>query len=213
MTLPVRGLRPSRAARLATTNVPKPLMVTRRPFRSDSKIPATKALRAFSPDVFELPAVLAKIATRSALVTSSLYLPTPRAVNADAPDEEVSWHPLYGLRILVIEDVPDIREIFEILLRVEGANVVSTGNGREAARIVEAREFDVVLSDLGLPDIPGDVLIRQIRATPGHHARVIVVTGYGEPFLTRARQADADVVFTKPVEWSRILVACPLSLV
>jgi len=32
-----------------------------------------------------------------------------------------------------------------------------------------------------------------------------VVTGYGEPFLSRARQAGANAVFTKPVEWSRIL--------
>jgi CheY-like chemotaxis protein len=34
---------------------------------------------------------------------------------------------------------------------------------------------------------------------------VIVITGYGEPYLTRARQAGADAVFTKPVEWTRIL--------
>jgi len=32
-----------------------------------------------------------------------------------------------------------------------------------------------------------------------------VITGYGEPYLTRARQAGADAVFTKPVEWSRVL--------
>jgi CheY-like chemotaxis protein len=62
-----------------------------------------------------------------------------------------------------------------------------------------------VLSDLGLPDIPGDVLIRELRARAGRGTRVMVVTGYGEPFLSRARQAGADVVFTKPVEWSRIL--------
>jgi FixJ family two-component response regulator len=36
---------------------------------------------------------------------------------------------------------------------------------------------------------------------------VLVVTGYGEPYLTRAKQAGAQVVFTKPVEWSRILEA------
>jgi DNA-binding response OmpR family regulator len=62
-----------------------------------------------------------------------------------------------------------------------------------------------VLSDLGLPDIPGDVLIRELRSRSGLTTRVLVVTGYGEPFLSRARQAGADVVFTKPVEWSRIL--------
>ena len=81
----------------------------------------------------------------------------------------------------------------------------SAANGREATELVAQQRFDVVLSDLGLPDIPGDVLIRELRARSGRATRVMVVTGYGEPFLTRARQAGADVVFTKPVEWSRIL--------
>jgi CheY-like chemotaxis protein len=112
---------------------------------------------------------------------------------------------LRGLRILVIEDAQDIREVFTLLLRTEGAEVESAANGREATELIGRRRFDVVLSDLGLPDIPGDVLIRDLRSRASRGTRVMVVTGYGEPFLTRARQAGADVVFTKPVEWSRIL--------
>jgi CheY-like chemotaxis protein len=112
---------------------------------------------------------------------------------------------LRGLRILVIEDAQDIREVFTLLLRAEGADVLSAANGREATDLVAQQPFDVVLSDLGLPDIPGDVLIRELRSRSGRTIRVLVVTGYGEPFLSRARQAGADAVFTKPVEWSRIL--------
>ncbi len=92
-----------------------------------------------------------------------------------------------------------------MLLRVEGAEVVATGSGREAVDLADRGDFDVVLSDLGLPDMPGDVLIRQILSSTRRRARVIVVTGYGEPYLTRARQAGADVVFTKPVEWAQVL--------
>ena len=109
------------------------------------------------------------------------------------------------MRILLVEDAPDIREVFSVLLRVEGADVVAVATGREAAEVAGRRDFDVVLSDLGLPDIPGDVLIRQILASVQRRTRIVVVTGYGEPYLTRARQAGAEVVFTKPVEWSRIL--------
>jgi two-component system, chemotaxis family, CheB/CheR fusion protein len=112
---------------------------------------------------------------------------------------------LQGRRILLVEDAPDIREVFTVLLRVEGAEVTATGSGREAIDLADHGDFDVVLSDLGLPDMPGDVLIRQILTGARRRARVIVVTGYGEPYLTRARQAGADVVFTKPVEWARIL--------
>jgi len=112
---------------------------------------------------------------------------------------------LEGIRILLIEDAPDIREVFTVLLRVEGAEVVPVGTGREAIEVSGARDFDIVLSDLGLPDIPGDVLIRQLLSTARRRTRVVVVTGYGEPYLARARQAGAEVVFTKPVEWTRIL--------
>ncbi len=112
---------------------------------------------------------------------------------------------LEGLRVLVIEDVADIRDVLMILLRIEGADVVAAGTGREAAELVNRTTFDVVLSDYGLPDIPGDALIRQIRAATGNRVRVAVITGYGEPYLTRARQAGAEIVFTKPVEWTSIL--------
>jgi two-component system CheB/CheR fusion protein len=112
---------------------------------------------------------------------------------------------LSGLSILVIEDAPDIREVFSVLLRAEGADVVAVGLGREAVEFCRARHFDVILSDLGLPDIPGDVLIRQVLTMYRSRVCVIVITGYGEPFISRARQAGADVVFTKPVEWARVL--------
>jgi len=112
---------------------------------------------------------------------------------------------LSGMRILVIEDAADIREVFTVLLRAEGAHVVAAANGREATEATATQHFDVILSDLGLPDVPGDVLIRQLLASSRNRTRVVVVTGYGEPYLTRARQAGAEVVFTKPVEWTRIL--------
>lgn len=112
---------------------------------------------------------------------------------------------LSGVRFLVIEDAADIREVFAVLLRAEGADVVAAASGREALDAAAHRQFDVILSDLGLPDVPGDVLIRQLLAATRNRTRVIVITGYGEPYLTRARQAGAEMVFTKPVEWGGIL--------
>ena len=112
---------------------------------------------------------------------------------------------LSGMRILVVEDAADIREVFTVLLRAEGASVVAAGNAREATEAAAHQHFDVILSDLGLPDMPGDALIRQLLTSTRGRTRVVVITGYGEPYLTRARQAGAEVVFTKPVEWTRIL--------
>src|SRR5712691_9485693 len=59
ISFPVRGLRPLRAARLFTQNVPKPLIVTRRPLRNESKMALTKAFIARSAECLEDPAALA----------------------------------------------------------------------------------------------------------------------------------------------------------
>ena len=112
---------------------------------------------------------------------------------------------LSSLRILVIEDAPDIREVFSVLLRDEGADVVTVGTGQDALDACRGQQYDVIVSDLGLPDIPGDVVIRQIITTSRPRTCVIVITGYGEPFISRARAAGADAVFTKPVEWTRVI--------
>src|SRR5262249_1443008 len=112
---------------------------------------------------------------------------------------------LVGVRVLLIEDVSDIRDVVVILLRSEGADVVATDSGQEGSELPKKQRFDVVLSALGLPDIAGDVLVRQLRAVTPFATRVVVITGYGEPYISRARQAGADAVFTKPVEWTHIL--------
>ena len=70
---PVRGLWPLRAARRVTTNVPKPLIVTRSRRWSASRTDERKVLTALSAETFEPPDARAMMATRSALVTHPLY--------------------------------------------------------------------------------------------------------------------------------------------
>ncbi len=108
------------------------------------------------------------------------------------------------LRVLFVEDSPDVREVFTLLLRSEGVDVVATGSGCEAVALATSTDFDVVLTDLGLPDIPGDVVIHRVLAGSRRRPRVIVVTGYDEPFVSRARQAGADLVVIKPILWSTL---------
>ena len=114
-------------------------------------------------------------------------------------------HGLEATRILLVEDAKDVLDVFSMLLRAEGAQIVATGSGLEAAEIASREEFDVLLTDLGLPDVPGDMVIRHILDRSKHRPRVVVVTGYDEPFLTCAWEAGADVVLTKPVLWSDLL--------
>jgi DNA-binding response OmpR family regulator len=117
----------------------------------------------------------------------------------------VSGKQLKGVRILVIEDDPDIREVLALLLNHEGADVTTAACGGDAAQAASQQRFDVVLSDLGLPDICGEHLIRQLRETTSRDARIIAITGYPEPRHARARQAGADSVFIKPLDWDRLV--------
>ena len=106
-----------------------------------------------------------------------------------------------------MEDSSDIREVVTLLLRADGIDVVATGSGHEATELAAGGDFDVLLTDLGLPDIPGDAVIRGVLAVARKRPRVIVITGYDEPFVSRARQAGADVVFSKPVIWGVLATA------
>ena len=108
-------------------------------------------------------------------------------------------------RVLLVEDATDIRDVFQMLLEAEGADVVATGSGREAASLAAREDFDVLLTDLGLPDISGEMVIRQTVRNARRRPRIVVVTGYDEPFTGRARAAGADVVLTKPVLWSSLV--------
>jgi two-component system, chemotaxis family, CheB/CheR fusion protein len=108
-------------------------------------------------------------------------------------------------RVLLVEDASDIRDVFKMLLEAEGADVTATGSGCEAAELAAREDFDVILTDLGLPDISGEMVIRHALLNARRRPRVVVVTGYDEPFTSRARAAGADAVLTKPVLWSSLV--------
>lgn len=112
---------------------------------------------------------------------------------------------LQAVKILLVEDSDDIRDAFTGLLRSEGADVVAVANGAAGIAAAMQGNFDVLLTDYGLPDIPGDFVIRQVLATAGRRPRVVMVTGYGEPYASWARQAGADLVLSKPIEWADLL--------
>jgi two-component system, chemotaxis family, CheB/CheR fusion protein len=112
---------------------------------------------------------------------------------------------LQGVSILVVEDAPDVLDVFTTLLRLEGADAVGAANGVDALAFSRRRRFDVAVIDLGLPDIPGEVLIRSIMAAARHPLTVVVITGEREPSVTRAREAGASAVFSKPCDWGHVL--------
>jgi two-component system, chemotaxis family, CheB/CheR fusion protein len=112
---------------------------------------------------------------------------------------------LKDIQILVVEDAPDVLDVLTMLLRFEGADVVGAASGQAALEAFRSRHFDVVVSDLGLPDISGDVLIRTLIAAARRPIKVVVITGESQPALTRAREAGAEMIFAKPCQWESVV--------
>ena len=73
--------------------------------------------------------------------------------------------------------------------------------GREAVAIAHTAQFDGALTDLGLPDMPGESVITYIRAVSGRRTPVAVLSSASEGELVRAVELGADRVFPKPVDW------------
>jgi two-component system CheB/CheR fusion protein len=112
---------------------------------------------------------------------------------------------LKGVHVLVVEDSPNVLEVLTILFRLEGADVTGAVNGRDALAVFDRNHFDLLVSDLGLPDIPGEVLIRAIVAAARRPLEVVVITGETGPSVARASDAGAGAIFAKPCDWQVLL--------
>jgi two-component system NtrC family sensor kinase len=81
-------------------------------------------------------------------------------------------------KILVVDDEAEIRETLAAILTGAGHHVVSVGSGREALDRMAAQRFDVILTDIRMPDIDGRALYQEIaRRWPAQAGRVVFVTG------------------------------------
>lgn len=112
---------------------------------------------------------------------------------------------LSGLRVLVVEDVPATRTLIRVFLELEGAAVIEAGTAREALALAATCDFDVVLTDLGLPDVPGDAVITHVRALSQGRTAVAVLSGAGPHALSVALTLGAERVFRKPLAWEEIV--------
>jgi signal transduction histidine kinase len=109
--------------------------------------------------------------------------------------------------ILVIEDNADTRDVLKLMLEVEGATVETAEGGEEGLRAAERLRPDIVLCDIGLPDIDGFEVARRIRArTDLAVSRLIALTGYGQAEdMRQAIKAGFDAHLTKPVNLDQLM--------
>jgi two-component system CheB/CheR fusion protein len=87
------------------------------------------------------------------------------------------------------------------LLKISGANVTSATNGADALRIASEREFDVILSDISMPEMDGFEFLHRLRQINGRQdVPVVAITGFGRSGdVERARAAGFYSHLTKPL--------------
>ncbi len=103
--------------------------------------------------------------------------------------------------ILIVEDNEDAREMLRVMLDVAGHQVRDAGNAADALRMAAGEVPDVMILDIGLPDMDGYELAARVRESAwGEGVLLIALTGYGQAEdKRRALEAGFDAHATKPV--------------
>jgi two-component system, cell cycle response regulator DivK len=105
-------------------------------------------------------------------------------------------------KILVVEDNADTLELMSALLQMEGYTVVTAENGQEGIDMATSEQPHLIITDINMPLLSGTDMIRMLRENSEFEGTpIIAVTAYGKDGAERARQAGANEVMTKPVEY------------
>ena len=114
---------------------------------------------------------------------------------------------LKGLRVLVVDDDPDSLELMAMFLELEGLTVTRSTSASEALSHFPSSTFDLMISDLGMPDVDGYDLIRKLRESiPSEKLPAIALTGFAsERDRSLVYEAGFQAHIAKPVEFDHLL--------
>jgi CheY-like chemotaxis protein len=136
---------------------------------------------------------------------STFVVELPLAAGSPAAEDDApaasSEHATDGsFRVLVVDDNRDAAESLCTILRLLGHQADVAHDGREALAKIEQLVPELVLLDLGLPELDGFEVARRVIAA-GHRPWLVALTGYGaEADRRRSREAGFDEHFVKPLE-------------
>jgi CheY-like chemotaxis protein len=142
---------------------------------------------------------------RGATFTISLPLDGARGHAAAGPPESAASRDgsLEDLTVLVVEDDPDARDLVERVLQEHRARVLTAGSAEEGLELLSERRPDVLVCDIGLPEVDGYELMKRIRKSerPERAIPAIALTAYATTEdRTKAFRAGFQAHIAKPVE-------------
>jgi CheY-like chemotaxis protein len=109
--------------------------------------------------------------------------------------------------VLVVDDVPDVTEMIGLFLKHAGYEVTTADSAPAALRLANERAFDVIISDIGMPEMNGYELAESLRRRAEYQGiPIIAVTGYSEyDDRGRALRSGFNAHLTKPIDPSELL--------
>lgn len=113
------------------------------------------------------------------------------------------------VRILIVEDEPDTLEMLDASFRSRGFETIACGSAAEALDCVGRQQFDILISDIAMPEVDGLQLIRDLRGRPGlATVPAIALTGYASQTDAKAAiSAGFDLHLSKPIDPSDLVAA------
>lgn len=126
---------------------------------------------------------------------------------ANAGSRAILGGSLAGKRVLIIDDTADAAELLGMVLENEGAVVSIAIDGADGLRLAERSEFDLIISDIGMPIMDGYQFISRLRGIERYRETpAIAVTGYGRSDdVERATAAGFSAHVIKPVDVKQLI--------
>lgn len=116
--------------------------------------------------------------------------------------------PLVGVQILVVDDEPDTRDYLSFVLKQAGATVTVAASASEALQALARSKPDVLLSDIGMPDVDGYMLMQQVQVETLGAIPAVALTAYASEIeRQQALAAGFDQHISKPVEPEELVKA------
>jgi two-component system CheB/CheR fusion protein len=141
--------------------------------------------------------------------TFTLLLPLADGASpAEQPEDAPAPHgQLRGARILLVDDSPDVLETMGMLLELEGATVTSAPSGAAALTVAAGQAFDLIISDIAMPEMDGLQLIKKLREMPPlADVPAVALTGYGgTAIISSVRTAGFSDYLCKPVPMDQLI--------
>jgi CheY-like chemotaxis protein len=111
-----------------------------------------------------------------------------------------------GRTILVVDDEPAVRRVMREILEPAGYSVEEASDGRSALQLLHTRAFDILLTDLVMPDQEGLETVQTLRSE-GKAIKIIAMSGADSRYLRIARMLGADEILPKPASDMDVLAA------